>query len=96
MKRFFIIFLFFCGFSFAQQTGNLEGVVKDAKTGEFLPGVNIILKGTYYGAATNTDGKFRINNITVGDYNVVVSLIGYKPTDIRQSVLKQIEQNRWR
>ena len=81
MKKFFIIFLFFCGFSFAQQTGNLEGVVKDAKTGELLPGVNIILKGTYYGAATNTDGKFRINNITVGDYNVVVSLIGYKPTE---------------
>ena len=74
-----IIALLLCiGSLFAQQTGNLEGVVTDVQTGETLPGVNIILKGTYYGAATDIEGKFRINNIAAGSYNIVISLIGYK------------------
>jgi predicted nicotinamide N-methyase len=63
---------------FAQQTGSLAGKVVDAATGEALPGVNVILKGTYYGAATNINGNFRIDNISIGNYNVDISLIGYK------------------
>ena len=63
---------------FAQQVGNLAGIVVDATSGESLPGVNVILKGTYYGAATDINGNFRINNISAGTYNVDVSLIGYK------------------
>jgi outer membrane receptor protein involved in Fe transport len=79
MKKIITIFAFLLciGSLIAQQTGNIEGVVTDVETGETLPGVNIILKGTYYGAATNIDGKFRINNIAVGNYNVTISLIGY-------------------
>ncbi len=79
MKKILIILgLLLCiGSLFAQQTGNIEGVVVDSKTGEKLPGVNIILKGTYYGAATDINGKFRIDGITVGNYNVKISLIGY-------------------
>ena len=71
---------------YSQQRGNLEGVITDANSGEQLPGVNILLKGTYYGAATSIEGKFRIENIVVGDYIVAISLIGYKTveyTDIK-------------
>jgi len=60
------------------QTGNLAGKVTDASTGESLPGVNIIIKGTYYGAATDLNGEFRINNISAGEYTVEISFIGYK------------------
>jgi len=63
---------------YAQGTGSLTGTVKDAVTGEALPGVNIIFKGTYYGDATDINGKFRINSISEGTYNVAISLIGYK------------------
>ncbi len=76
-----ILFLFIAINLFAQQTGNLSGLVVDAATGEALPGVNIIIKGTYYGAATDFNGKFRINNISVGSYIVTVSLIGYKTVE---------------
>lgn len=60
------------------QTGSLKGTVHDSKTGDALPGVNIVLKGTYYGAATDMDGNYNINNISVGNYNIEISLIGYK------------------
>mgnify|MGYP005841931507 CR=1 FL=1 len=76
-----ILFLIFAVNIYSQQTGNLSGLVVDAATGETLPGVNIIIKGTYYGAATDFNGKFRINNISVGSYNVTVSLIGYKTVE---------------
>jgi outer membrane receptor protein involved in Fe transport len=66
---------------YSQPTGNLEGEITDAKTGEQLPGVNILIKGTYYGAATSIEGKFRIENIVIGNYIVTISLIGYKTVE---------------
>jgi len=100
MKKLLIIIatLLWIGSLSAQQTGNIEGVVVDSKTGEKLPGVNIILKGTYYGAATDINGKFRINGITVGNYDVKISLIGYTTVEytgieIEPNKTKQIDVN---
>ena len=72
MKKLIFILIALSAFmvSFSQQTGKLSGKVTDAETGESLPGVNVIIKGTYYGAATNINGYFTINNISVGNYNV--------------------------
>jgi len=98
-KMIIAIALILCiGSLFAQQTGNIEGVVVDSNTGEKLPGVNIILKGTYYGAATDINGKYRINGITVGNYNVSISLIGYTTVEytaieIEPNKTKQIDVN---
>ncbi len=47
-------------------------------TGEDIPGVNVILKGTYYGSATDLNGNFIIKNINPGEYNLEISYIGYK------------------
>jgi len=62
----------------AQETGSISGKITDKKTKEGLVGVNVILKGTYYGAATDFDGNFKIKNINPGTYNLEISLIGYK------------------
>jgi outer membrane receptor protein involved in Fe transport len=71
----FFAALFVTGFC---QKGKLEGRVSDLKTDEALPGVNIVVKGTYYGATTDVKGKFVIPNISDGSYTVVVSFIGYR------------------
>ncbi|SVC02162.1 uncharacterized protein METZ01_LOCUS255016, partial [marine metagenome] len=63
---------------YAQDLGTVSGTVLDAETGSGLPGVNIMLKGTYYGAATDMDGKFFIQNVSPGSYDVEVSMIAYK------------------
>ena len=62
----------------AQDSGSLTGSVTELSTGTKLPGVNIMVKGTYYGAATDLDGTFRIQKISPGSYDVEVSMIGYK------------------
>ena len=63
---------------FSQDVGTLSGTVTDNKTGEGLPGVNIIIKGTYYGSAADLNGNYIIKNIVPGNYDVEVSIIGYK------------------
>ncbi len=62
----------------AQTRSRIVGTIKDAKTGEALFGVNVIVKGTYLGAATDVNGKYFIVNVPVGTYEVQASMIGYQ------------------
>jgi len=63
---------------FAFSTGGITGEVIDADTHQPLIGANIMLIETDLGNATNTEGKFSINNIPVGSYTISVSMIGYE------------------
>ena len=74
----YLIILFFIGWSFGQDLGVIEGIIKDTKTGEGLPGVNILIKGTYYGAAADANGRYRIPKVKPGNYDIEASIIGYK------------------
>ncbi|MCC6550764.1 MAG: TonB-dependent receptor [Ignavibacteriaceae bacterium] len=80
MTRILQFLLAFSVLIFSAEKGSIQGQIQDAKTKEALPGVNIIAKGTYYGAATDFNGKFKIENVTAGTYTIEVSLIGYKTT----------------
>ena len=59
----------------------LTGVVTDRSTGESLPGVNIVAKGTSVGTVTDIDGNYRI---TVPDdaTTLVFSSVGYVTQEI--------------
>ena len=78
----FILFNFLISLSFshlnAGTTGILKGQVTDKKTGKSLAGVNIVLVGTRYGAATDNEGKFVVYHIPAGVYQVKVTMIGYQ------------------
>ena len=71
-------FIFYFSGSLFSATGYLNGLIRDASTHQPLVGVNVIISGTELGAATNVDGNFKIDDIPVGSYNVLVSMIGYK------------------
>lgn len=58
------------------QQRNLTGVVKD-KSGETIPGANILVKGTANGVVTDMDGNYTIS-IPGNQAILVVSFIGYK------------------
>ena len=100
MKKIFTLLLFVLVTSLIlpQNSGNLSGTVTDALTGDALPGVNVIIKGTYFGTATDLNGKFKLNNISAGTYNIDISLIGYKTVqyagfEIESGKTKSLEIN---
>ncbi|MBF8297221.1 MAG: TonB-dependent receptor, partial [Bacteroidetes bacterium] len=72
--------------SLAQQTGQISGRITDADTKEYLPGANVMLKGTGLGASTDRSGLFRIFNVPAGDYEIVVRYIGYDESSVSVTV----------
>jgi len=67
------------------QNAKITGRVTEAETGDPLPGANVRLAETGYGAATNQNGEYTIFNVSPGTYTVVVSFVGYR-TVRRQNV----------
>ncbi len=55
----------------------LSGKVKDASTGEYLPGVNIFIKEINNGTTTNSYGFYSIT-LPVSKYSLEFSYIGYE------------------
>ncbi len=72
-----VLSLFMASYGFASTTGKIAGRVVDAKTGEPLPGAQVIIEGTQFGAATDNDGYYFIINLRPGSYTVKASMIGY-------------------
>ncbi len=70
-----LCFLLFSLNSWAQEI-NLTGKVTDAANGEPLPGVSVIIKGTFTGTATNVGGDYSLK-VNRGDV-VEFSFVGYK------------------
>ncbi len=60
--------------------GTLKGVITDAKTGDPLPFVNVIVKQDgkqVHGGTTDFDGIYTIKPLNVGSYDIEVSYVGY-------------------
>ena len=75
-----LLFVFSTAFVFAQ-TINVKGVVKDAVTGETLPGVSISIKGTTIGTQTNFDGAFALSDVKQGAV-LVFDYLGKKSKEV--------------
>ena len=75
---FLILILGLIHLTFAQTTGKIVGVVRDAQTGEALPGANVFIEETLMGAATDQDGLFVVLRVPPGEYTVVVEFLGYQ------------------
>jgi TonB-dependent receptor len=66
--------------------GSIKGRILDQETGEGLIGTSVIVQGTTTGAVTDYDGKFIIDNIAPGNYNLVISYVSYTRQTVRVSV----------
>lgn len=70
------------GFISAQTTGKISGKVIEESTGQPMPGVNVIIEGTSWGAATNINGEYFIINIPPGKYNVRFKMVGFETVKV--------------
>ncbi|MEQ8908523.1 MAG: TonB-dependent receptor [Vicingaceae bacterium] len=74
---FFFLSFVFCSSLFAQETGTIKGVVKDATTGEPLIGATVVIVGTYKGVSTGFEGDYELTGVKAGDYSIKFTYIGY-------------------
>lgn len=71
----------FASAAFAANVGKVSGRVVDRETGEGLPTVAVTMIGTNMGALTDSDGRYNILNVPVGQYDVRAELVGYQPVE---------------
>ena len=60
------------------ETVVLRGSVMDSETQECLTGVALEIAGTNLKVYTDFDGKFIIDNLESGNYNIIVRFVSYQ------------------
>lgn len=89
MKNIFTFcLLLFCFGASAQRT--VTGVVRDNKTGETMPGVNITVKGTTTGTVTDIDGKYSLK-VEEGNDTLLFKFVGYEETPVAIGSASQLD-----
>ncbi|PQA55629.1 SusC/RagA family TonB-linked outer membrane protein [Siphonobacter curvatus] len=85
MKQYYLLLLAFLCLAVTSegwtQTTTVKGVARAKDTGEVLPGVSILVKGTTSGTVTNAVGVY---SLSVPDANatLIFSFVGYTPQEI--------------
>jgi hypothetical protein len=88
MARFTLLIFIILGSivtAFGQSSQSLQGTVTDIENGEQLMFATVALKKggqLVTGAQTDFDGKYSLNNINAGEYDVEVSYVGYSTKTI--------------
>lgn len=66
------------GTAYALKTGSISGTILRKNTQQALAGANVNIAGTNLPVAADSNGRFRILNILVKTYNLVISPIEFK------------------
>ena len=67
---------------------HIHGHVIDRNTGEHLPYIVVVLKGTTIGVTTENTGHYMIRNVPEGIFTVEVQAIGYKTQSYELNIRK--------
>lgn len=82
-----IFFLIIPILLFSQKNGSIQGVIVDIQSGEKIPFANVIILNESHlmktGAISNENGYFKIENLSYGNYAVVMSFIGYESDTVK-------------
>lgn len=82
-----LCFVMAMGLSAMAQEGTIRGFIYEEKSGEPAIFVNVLLKGTSFGVATDMEGFYTLSKIPPGDYTLFVTAMGYdsisKPISIK-------------
>lgn len=86
-----LLLCFFSVAAFAQNKGQISGVVIDGETGETIIGATVRITDTAKGDATDLDGKYTIRNLDPGTYSITVSYVSYSTQTITDIVVNSNE-----
>lgn len=69
-------------YNISAQNSTVYGTLTDLKTNETLIGAVVTAENSLYGAQSDFEGKFTIENIPAGSYTLSIKLMTYKPISI--------------
>jgi TonB-linked SusC/RagA family outer membrane protein len=83
IKNLLLSLTFLCSVSLAMAQGDktVTGKVTDGETGESIPGVNVIAKGTSSGTVTDINGDYNVT-LPEGSNVLIYSYVGYTSEEI--------------
>lgn len=55
--------------------------VTDAHSGDHLPYVNVVIKGTTIGIMTDVSGHYFLKNLPIGTLTIIYSMVGYQTVE---------------
>ena len=84
LSLFVLLFALIPGVLFA--SGTIKGKVKDAITGDPLPGANVVIKSIYHGTSTDISGDFVLAAVPDGQQVVTISYLGYVEQEITVNI----------
>ncbi|WP_299047755.1 TonB-dependent receptor [uncultured Polaribacter sp.] len=87
-KILLIAFIAFSSLAMVGQT-TITGTVKDAKTGEVLPGANIKVSRKAVGTTTDFDGNFELKVSDNPPFTLEISVLGFKTEKVEITKKKQ-------
>jgi outer membrane cobalamin receptor len=79
--KFICLIVIFINSLLGQEYGTISGNIKCMETDLPLVAVNVYLKNTFIGTATDENGNYLMENIPPGKYELVVDIIGYMKSD---------------
>ncbi len=76
-------------------TATIVGTVTDADTGEPLESANVFIANSQIGTATDSDGRYRLDNVPLGAQRLFVSSVGYdaeaRNLNLREAGMEMID-----
>ena len=72
-----LLFFTFCAISAQNKSSVIKGKVTDGETGEALAGASVYFAETTIGTTASINGSFRLETSKPGNYELIVSMVGY-------------------
>jgi hypothetical protein len=71
----------------SENNSSIEGLIIDEKTKDPLPYVNVVIVGTNIGTMSDLNGRYKIEKLPAGKYNLMFLSIGNEQKEIENIVL---------
>jgi len=82
-KKTYLLFILLMAWTGLSAQVSLRGTVTDHFTGKTLAGANIIIEELNTGSTTDANGKYKIENLSPGEYTIEASFIGFTTSKFR-------------
>ena len=77
-----LLIILYSNTAFSQSSYTIKGKITDAKSGESMIGVHVVVKDNVYGTVTGNDGTFVLKTQVKPPFLIHVSYVGYEANEV--------------